>query len=84
MFAITTLMGIRMIITAIPDKTDAPNRLQSIATAIQICIGEDQVIHRYAVASCNFRASTDIKLTISPTVVVLRAALLIVSACMYM
>jgi len=49
----TALMGIRMIIIATPDRTDAPNRVHSIAMAMQICSGADQVIHRYPVASCS-------------------------------
>jgi len=48
---------------------------------MEICSGADHVIHKYPVASCSLWASTDIKLTISPTVVVLRASLLIVNAC---
>jgi len=66
---------------ASPANTATPSTLYSMKTAIPICNGQDHSSHRKEPASRSLSASTDIKFTISPTVVVRRASLLSVKAC---
>ena len=75
LIAMTALIGMRRIVTAKPAMTDGPSICQSRYRATQICSGEDQRVLMYMQKSMHRWASTDIRLTISPTVVLWRAEL---------
>jgi hypothetical protein len=64
----TPLIGINRIATNNPTRIDGPRICQRKYRATAICRGPDQMIFRYVVSSMKRCASTDIKLTISPTV----------------
>ena len=57
-----------MIMKATPAKMDGPKVTQSKYILRDICKGPDHIMLMYVIMSFSLCASTDIKLTISPTV----------------
>ena len=70
------LMGVIRSITAKPAKMAGPKVNHRKIREMTICRGADQIMLKYGVRSMKRWASTDMRLTISPTVLVLRALLL--------
>ena len=76
MAAMTKLIGIIRTIIAKPAKMAGPKVNHRNIREMTICRGADQIMLKYGVRSMKRWASTDMRLTISPTVLVLRALLL--------
>jgi len=70
------VIGIISTMTPTPARTDLPSTIHSKYSEIHICSGADQSMLMYVISSMNLGASTDIRLTISPTVDFFREALL--------
>ena len=75
LFAMTMLIGMSRIITPSPARMDGPRVCHRKYSDTAIWNGADQIMWRYVLRSMNRCASTDIRLTISPTVEDLRASL---------
>ena len=71
----TRLSGIMSSNTATPASTDTPMTSYKKYVAMVICKGADHIRFRLVISSISRCASTDIRLTISPAVVCLRAQL---------
>ena len=73
--------GIKISKTMTPTKMEGPMVNQRNTIARTICSGADHMLWRYVITSFSLSASTDIRFTISPTVLSRRALLLSLSAC---
>ncbi len=79
--AMTPLTGTMSNMRRSPARTDGPSCCHRKYMHRAMVTGDDHAMWRYPGASCNFWASTDIKLTITPVLVSRLAAVLSRKAC---
>lgn len=79
--AIQAFTGISRTMTPMPANTDGPKICHKKKSDTQIWNGPDQIVWKYVIRSMKRCASTDIRLTISPTVDVFLAEFDITRVC---